>query len=184
MLDQIIKNLAEKMEEIVGRFRDEIQKIRTSRASSVLVEDLKVDSYGSLVALKTVASISAPQANLIQITPWDKNLMKSIETALSGADLGGAPVSDGATIRVVIPPMTGERREELVKKLHSLTEEVKVALRQAREDSWREIQGAEKSKGLTEDDRFRGKDELDKLIRQFYAKLDEIEKSKISELSE
>ncbi len=183
MLEQIIKKVKEKMEGVVGQFREEIQKLRTSRASSASVENVQVEQYGSKMPLKQLASITTPQANLIQITPWDKNSLASIEVALRQVEVGGNPTNDGATVRITIPPMTGERREQLIKLLKQQSEEAKVILRQAREEALKEIQAKEKIGELSEDDFYRGKDILDKTIHEFNEKIDEAVKVKEGEIS-
>jgi len=182
MLDQIIKKLQEKMEKVVVEFREEMQKLRTSRASSASVESVLVEQYGSKMPLRQLASITIPQANLIQITPWDKNSLSSIEIALRNVDLGGSPTNDGVNIRITIPPLTGERREQLVRLLNQQSEEAKVILRQAREEALKEIQAKVKNKELSEDDLYRGKEILDKTIHEFNSEIDEISKSKETEI--
>ncbi|TSC92519.1 MAG: ribosome recycling factor [Candidatus Berkelbacteria bacterium Licking1014_7] len=182
MLTKILENATIRMEQVVDIFKKEIAKLRTSRASAAMVEDILVEHYGSRQPLKTIATVTAPQANLIQIMPWDKSAISNIEIALGKTELGGRPQSDGNMIRMIILPMTGERREQLIKILRSQAEQARVTLRQAREEAWREIQDKEKTGDLTEDDKYQGKKELDKLTRKFYQQVDETVRSKEGEI--
>jgi ribosome recycling factor len=182
MLDDIFKQARQNMDKAVGQFQLEVNKIRTSRANSAMVEDVMVEHYGTKMPLKQIASVTTPQANLIQIIPWDKTALGSIESALSKVDLGASPNNDGNMIRISLPPVTGERRERLIDLLKKQSEEVRIVLRQIREEAWKEIQDREKRGELTKDDRYRGKDELDRLIGEFNQKIEEIVKIKEREI--
>ena len=182
MLDIIIKQSRPKMDRVVEAFFDDLKGIHTGRASAALVEDIKVSHYNAMIPLKQIASISAPHANLIVISPWDKGALQPIETAIKESGMQINPVNDGANIRISLPPMSEERRKELVKLIHQKAEEAKIALRNIREDSWRQIQKEEKQGIITEDDRYRGESELNKIIAEYNKKVEEIIKKKEQEI--
>lgn len=179
---QLIKESNLKMDEAIVHFSNELKTINTGRASTLLVEGVKVSSYGSLLPIKQVASLAAPDAHQIIITPWDKNLLGDIETAIRLADLGLSPTNDGKSVRISFPPMTEERRSELTKMVSKLGEEAKVNLRSIRGQVWENIQEAEKRSELTEDDRDSAKKELNDLIAKKNLEIDQIIKEKQMEV--
>lgn len=182
MLDQIVQKAKPEMEKAIEWLKGEIGKLRTGRATPALVEDLLVDYYGAKSPLKQVASIAVPEPRLIVITPWNKDNLVDIEKAINEAGLGLNPTNDGQVIRVVIPPLNEERRMDLVKILGKYTEESRVLVRRAREAAWDEIQEQVKSGRLGEDDKFRGKDKLQKLVDEYNGKIEEIRKQKEKEI--
>ncbi len=143
-----------------------------------MVEHVLVDYYGSQLPLKQVASITIPQANQILLTPWDRGALGPIETAVRTSDLGLQPVNDGQAIRIVLPPLTEERRRELTRMVGKLAEEARIALRTERHQAWEAIQKAQKDATITEDDRDRGREELDKMIEQLNKQVQEIATAK------
>ena len=184
MLNQIIEQSRPKMEKGIERFKEELNKLRTGRANSAMVENLTVEYYGAKSPLKQVASINVPELRLIVIQPWDKDSLVSIEKAINEAQLGLNPVNDGQVIRIAIPALNEERRTELVKMLGKYAEDAKVAVRQAREEAWDEIQDLVKNGKLAEDDKFRGKDMLQKSVDEYNGKIEEIREKKEKETME
>lgn len=152
------------MESVIDQFRQALVKFHTGKAEATIVEDVPVDAYGSKLPIKQLATISTPEPSQIIITPWDKGNLVQVEAALRLSDLRLNPVNDGHFIRITLPPMSVERRQELVKAMHRKSEEARVALRQIREEAWIEVKEAEKAKQLTEDDRYLGEEKLNKLI--------------------
>jgi ribosome recycling factor len=149
-----------------------------------MVENLNVEYYGAKSPLKQVASINIPEPRMIVIQPWDKGSLVYIEKAVNEAQLGLNPVNDGQVVRIVIPALNEERRAELVKMLGKYAEEAKVAVRQAREESWNEIQDMVKSGKMAEDDKFRGKDLLQKYVDEYNGKIEEVREKKEKEIVE
>jgi ribosome recycling factor len=184
MLEQIVSNAKPKMEKGFERFKEEINKLRTGRANSAIVENLSVEYYGAKTPLKQMASINVPEPRLIVVQPWDKDSLVNIEKAINEAQLGFNPVNDGQVIRLAIPPLNEERRTELVKTLGKYAEYAKVEVRKAREVAWDEIQDMVKDGKLAEDDKFRGKDMLQKSVDEYNGKIEEIREKKEKEMME
>ena len=164
MYQEIIKNKESEFEKAVEYFKAEINKLRTGRASAALVESLPVDYYGNKTPLKQVASINVPEPRLIVIQPWDVDSLANIEAAIKMSDLNLNPNNDGKVIRINIPPLNEERREELVKVLNQKAEEARISIRGIREEIWEEIQELEKAGKIAEDDKFRGKERLQEAV--------------------
>lgn len=160
---QFEKAVEVEMDKTIKFFEKELLKIRTGRAHPSLLEDIKVAAYGNITPIKQLAAISAPDASLLVVQPWDKSIMPDIEKALSASDLGITPLNDGNVIRIQLPRMSSQRREELVKGLHKKLEESKVALRTTRKDFHILIRDAEKSKKISEDYSKRLQDSLQKM---------------------
>jgi len=160
----------------------EIDKIRTSRANPSLVEDIEVTCFGSKFTLNQLASISCPEPNQIVISPWDPSYIESIEKAVANSGLGMSSAVDKNVIRLSLPLLTEEYRHSLVKILNAKAEEGRQTLRHWREDAWNKIQRAEKEGEISEDDKFRGKDELQKLIDEYQKKIKELIEKKEKEL--
>lgn len=163
-------------------FKEELAKIRTGRANPALVENLPVEWYGTKMPLKQLSTINVPEARLIVINPWDKGSLIAIEAAFKSSDLGLNPTNDGQVVRINIPPLNEERRKELVKILNQKSEEARISVRNIREDAWREIQEKEKSGEISEDDKFRGKDKLQKVIDEYNNKIEELREGKEKEI--
>lgn len=155
------KNESKKVEDWLAK---EYSQIHTGRASPILLDSVFVESYGTLMALNTVASVSIEDPKTLRVAPWDKNQISAIEKALQASNLGFSVVADSAGIRVIVPPLTTERRVSLVKSLKGKLEEARVSLRKAREEVLNNIQDIEKDGGMSEDDKFRAKEELQKLV--------------------
>ena len=182
MVKELIDGKKESFESAVEHFVEEAAKLRTGRANPALVENIMVDYYGARTPLMQIASISIPEARQILIQPWDKGAMQSIETAIRDSDLGLNPGNDGQNIRVVLPALNEERRRDLVKALGARAEEARIAIRTVREDVWKEIQDLEKEGVISEDDKFQGKDALQKVIDEYNAKIESIKEKKEQEI--
>lgn len=168
-----------RMDEVISRLDEEFGGIHTGRASTTLVEKLTVSSYGSLMPLKSVATLSIPEPNQIAITPWDKGQLVQIEAAIRDSDLKVNPVNDGNAIRVTFPPMTTERRGELVRELHKLAEEARVALRTVRHEL---LTAVKNDPAATEDDKFGATKEFDGLIEDYNGRVERLVAEKEAEV--
>ena len=183
-LKDLFKQSETKMQHAVDALDQHYNTLRTGRASVALLDKVKVESYGSEVPLQQVASVSTPDARTLVVTPWDKNLMTAIEKAIQIANLGMNPQNDGRQLRLIIPPLTEERRKELAKKAHQMTEDGRVAIRNVRKHVKEQIDKMKKDKKLTEDAARDATDELQKLTDRYVAKCDEHLKKKEKEIME
>lgn len=170
------------MHKHIQHFEKELLKIRTGRAHPSMVEDIKVSAYGTMMPLKELAAISAPDAQLLVVQPWDKLIMSEIEKALMGSDLGVNPTTDGPIIRLVLPKMSSNRRDELTKVLGKRLEECKIALRNVRKDVHTAIRDAEKDKKISEDYSKRLQDILQKITDKVTAAAESISAKKEVEI--
>ena len=160
----------------------ELAKIRTSRASPALIEDIEVSAFGSKFSLKQLGAISTPQTNQIVIQPWDTSYIEPIEKAIRQSGLGMSAVVDKDLIRLNLPTLTEEYRQALSKTLSEKGEQARQTIRRQREDAWNKIQSAQKIKQISEDDKFRGKDELQKLIDEYNEKIKNLVEKKKQEI--
>lgn len=179
---EIIHDTETKMKKTVEATHREFSTIRTGRASSALVEGVKVDYYGALTPLKQMAAVSTPDARLIMIQPWDKNTLGDIEKAILKSEIGITPTNDGKVIRLSIPPLTEERRTELDKILKKIAEDGRVSIRTARHASIETIRKSEKDKTITEDDRFKSQEEIQKLTDKYIKEIDTLLAAKEKEI--
>lgn len=177
-----IDDLQLKFEEIVEQFQAELKKMKTGRANAGLVENIQVDYFGTRTPLIHMATINVLDAKTIEISPWNKDQLKEIKKAISNSDLGLNPNEDGQVIRLTIPPMTEERRLEMVKQLGKKTEESKIRMRRNREEFWNKIQKQEKEGLISEDDKFKNKEDLQELMDEYNKKIEEIEEKKKEDL--
>ena len=184
MVNQALLTIETKMQSSVGVLEDELATIRTGHASPVLVEHIKVDYAGVPTPLIQLAGISAPEASLLVIHPWDKGSISNIEKAILKTDLGLNPSNDGNIIRISIPPLSEERRQELIKVVHRRIEERKVAVRYLRHETVNELRDMEKNKEISQDEHKRALDQLQKLTDRFVADIEQIGKNKEAELME
>lgn len=182
MYQQIIKEKASELDGVVEKFKVEAGKIRTGRANASMVESLMVSSYGSKVPLIQLASINVPEPRQLLIQPWNRDDLVNIEAAIRESDLGFNPNNDGQAIRITIPALNEERRKEMVKSLHKKTEEFKVSVRNVREEIWKKIQDMEKAGEMSEDDKFAGKDALQKVVDEYNQKIDVLRDAKEKEI--
>lgn len=174
----LIEEKKEDFENALEHFFGEASKLRTGRAQPGLVENLMVDYYGTKTPLKQVANIMIPEARQILIQPWDKGSLALIETAIRESDLGLNPNNDGLGIRITLPALTEERRRDLVKALNSKAEESRITIRTIREGLWKDIQDKERTGEISEDEKFQGKDELQKVVDEYNQKLEVIREKK------
>jgi len=181
-MENIKTILRESLEKNRGHFKSEIGTFSVGRATPFLVEDIMIDYYGTPTPLKQIASISIPDARNILIKPWEKNQLKEIEKAINLAQLGFNPVNDGITIRITVPQPTEERRKDLVKKLHEILEDAKISVRNAREDAMKEVKKKEKDGEISEDERFRVQEEIQKIVNEENKKLEEESEKKEKEI--
>jgi ribosome recycling factor len=184
MIDDVKAEAEGKMKKAIEAFKRDLQSIRTGRAAPALVEPLKVDYYGEATPLVQLATISTPEARMLMIKPYDASSLKAIEKAILSSELGLTPNNDGKIIRLVLPPLTEERRRELTKVVHRRAEETHVAIRNVRRDSLKDLEELEKEKLISEDDHFRGKDLLQELTDRFIKQADEIRAHKDAEIME
>ncbi len=179
-----LQSARQKMEKAVEAIRREFASVRTSKASPALLDTVRVEAYGSHMPLNQVASVSAPEPRLLVVQPWDRSLLGVIERAIRESDLGLNPSNDGKIVRVPIPPLTEERRRDLVRLLHKMAEEGRVAVRQARKDANDEIKHRQKDEHLSEDEARREQEEVQKLTDQYIERIDELLKHKEAEVME
>ncbi len=181
---EILHGAEEKMKRVLESVTREFSEIRTGRASPTLVEGMHIDYYGTPTLLKQLASISAPDAHLLVIQPWDISAIPEIEKAIMKSNLGITPSNDGKVIRLSVPQLSKERRQELAKVIHKMSEDGRISLRTIRRDAKEHLEKMEKDKLISEDDKFRGIDELQKQVDKYIAKVDETLKNKEKEVLE
>ena len=182
MINELLKDAEKRMKKAVEVLKGEFAGLRTGRASTVLVEDIKVDYYGSVMTIKQIAQISVPEANQIVIQPWDVSVIPNVEKAIRNSDLGVQPQRDGNVIRVILPPLTEERRRELVKKAGKMAEQARIAIRNIRHEIIKELDKLKKEGGYSEDDIKRAKEELQKITDRFTKEVDNLLKKKEEEI--
>jgi ribosome recycling factor len=181
---QVMADAKERMTKAVQAYTRELASIRAGRASASLLDKIAVEYYGVPTPINQLASISTPEARLLMIQPYDKSIVSDVEKAIMKSDLGLNPTSDGSVIRIAIPPLTEERRKELVKLVKKESEEAKVAIRNIRRDANDDLKKLEKNGELTEDDLRGYTDDVQKLTDEFIAKIDQITKEKEKEILE
>lgn len=182
MYDKEIKDLKSKFVQIIEKLAEDFAGIRTGRASTGLVENIMVSYYGQTQSLKQMATLSTPDPTQIVIQPWDKNALGDIELAVRNSETGLSASSDGNVVRVSIPPMTQEHREELIRNISRKGEEARIALRTVRGDAWDRIRKMEKAGEVTEDDRYSAEKELNDLINDYNEKVEQAVKNKEKDL--
>lgn len=182
MYKEIIEGKKQEFEDAIEHFKTEINKLKTGRANASMVEGLMVDYYGNKTPLKQVASINIPEPRLIVIQPWDVDSLANIESAIQMSDMGFSPSNDGKVIRINVPALTEERRGEIVKMLNKKAEETRVAIRNTREEAWKEIQDLEKDGKIAEDDKFRGKERLQEVVDDYNKIIEERREAKEKEI--
>ena len=173
----------EQFDKAIDYLKKDISNLRTGRATPALVEDLIVEAYGSKQALKTLASISVSDAKTLNVDPWDKTLISEVEKAIRNSKLGINPINDGKLIRVPLPDLTTERRQELVKVLHQKLEQTKISIRKIREEIRSQIDKKEKEKEISEDEKFNFYDDLEKQVKDYNEKIKKIGEEKEKEVT-
>ena len=184
MVSDTLLGVEKRMQKAIEALGRELASIRTGRANPALVEHIKVEYAGVPTPLIQIAGISAPEARLIIIQPWDKSSIRSIEKAILASDLGLNPTSDGNVIRISIPPLTEERRKELIKLVGKRIEEGKIEIRNLRRDALNRFRELEKSKDISQDERKRAQEQLQKLTDKFIADTEKLGQAKEKELME
>ncbi|RLB12155.1 MAG: ribosome recycling factor [Deltaproteobacteria bacterium] len=184
MKDEILSELRDKMNKSINVLKKELSKIRTGRASTALLEDIMVDCYDTQMPLKQVASISIPESRLILIQPWDKSIMGDIEKGILRSELGLTPMNDGKVIRVPIPPLTEERRKELVKLVKKVGEDIKIAIRNNRREANEMFKELKNEKEMSEDEHRRALNEVQEITDEFIEKVNRLVEEKEKEIME
>lgn len=182
MIDDVLNEAESKMGKTIDALRRDLMAIRTGRAAPSLIERVVVEAYGTEVPLQQMAGISAPEARLLVVSPYDKSTLGAIERALRKSELGLNPSNDGSLIRIAIPPLTEERRREMVKLVNRYGEEAKVALRNVRRDAIKDMGDLEHEKMISEDDNKRGQERVQDLTDRHVKLVDEIGKAKEHEV--
>ena len=184
MIESIYQETTQSMEKSIDSLKNEFKKIRTGRASPSILDGIRVEYYGTTTPLNQMTSLSIPESRLITIQPWDVSVIKDIEKAILKSDLGLTPSNDGKLIRISIPPLTEERRKELVKIIYKKSEEYRVAVRNIRRDSNELLKGLKKDSDISEDDAFRAQDQVQKITDKHIKLIDDVCKEKEKEILE
>lgn len=183
-MEALLKDATGKMTRSIESFRKELGKVRTGRASFSLLDGIKADYYGTLTPLQQVGTLSVPESRLITVTPWDAKMIGPIEKAIQAGGLGLNPTNDGKVVRIPIPPLTEERRKELVKLVKKMAEDARIAVRNIRREAIERIKEKEKKKEISEDGMKRGQERIQKETDAFIKKIDGILKTKEQEIME
>ena len=181
---EIVSLAEDKMKKTIEVAMRDFSTVRTGRASAALVEGIRVDYYGTMTPLKQLAGIATPEARLIVIQPWDISCLGAVEKAIQKSDLGITPSNDGKIIRLNVPPLTQERRIELVKVIHKLTEENRIAIRAIRRDANESVKHEQKDSLITEDESFKALDDIQKLTDKYIKDLEVLSKKKENDIME
>jgi len=184
MIEEVIQDAKERMDKTETNTRSEMGKVRTGRANLSLLDTVRVDYYGSKVPLKQVANMGVPESRLITIQPWDRNLLSEIEKAIMKADLGITPNNDGHIIRLPIPALTEERRKDLVRFVHNLGEDGKIAIRNIRRDAIDHLKKAQREHSISEDEEYNGGIDIQELTDDYIKQIDDLIKAKEKEIME
>ncbi len=183
-IEEIYRDVEERMSKSLQAFKQEILKIRTGRATPALLESIKVEYYGSQIPLQQIATISVAGPRLLRVQPWDKSVVGEIDKAIRSAGLGLNPQIDGDILRVPIPPLSDERRQDLVKLVHKLAEDARVAIRNIRRDGIEQIRKMEKNHEISEDDSKRAQDHIQKIHDKYIKEINEAAEKKEKEILE
>ncbi len=178
MPETILLDAEERMEKAVSALKSELAKIRTGRASALLLEHILVDYYGVPTPIPQMSSVSVPEARMLVIKPYDRSMLKEVEKAILASNLGITPTNDGQVIRIVFPPLTEERRKELAKQVSKYGEDAKVAIRNIRRDANEQLKKLEKDKVISEDDLKDYMDEVQELTDKYIEKIDQVVEEK------
>ncbi len=184
MVEDLFRETEQKMERSLVALRKDLSRIRTGRASLALLEGITVDAYGTPTPLHQMATLAVPESRLITIQPWDRTQINPIEKSIQRSDLGLTPVNDGKLIRLAIPPLTADRRKDLVKQVKKIGEEAKVTLRSVRREGNESLKELEKSKNISEDDWRRSQDTMQKLTDRYITQVDEVLSAKEHDILE
>ena len=182
MQDALVKEVESKMTVAIDALSRDLAGVRTGRASTALLEGIRVDYYGTQTAITQMASVSVPDARTLMIQPWEPNQLKAVEKAIIASDLGLTPNNDGKAIRLTMPTLTEERRKQLAKSVGKIAEEHRVAVRNIRREANEKLKALSKDKKVSEDEERRGHDQIQKTTDRFTAKIDELTKKKEQEV--
>ncbi len=181
MLQDLLQEAESKMKKVVSKYKEELKGIRTGRASTSIVENIEADYYGAKTPIKQLATLTTPEPNQILIQTWDSNAVKAIEKALQEANLGANPQTEGNTIRLILPPMTEERRKEIVKQINKIAEEFRIMIRNIRRDIKDDIESL-KNEGFSEDDIKKALDQLQKITDKYIKEINQLTQDKEEEV--
>jgi ribosome recycling factor len=184
MKEEILSELRQKMNKAVDALKKDFLKIRTGRASTALLDGIKVDCYDTQMPIDQVATIATPESRLITIQPWDQTIMGSVEKSILKSELGLTPMNDGKIIRISIPPLTEERRKELAKLARKMAEENKISIRNFRREANEMLKELKAEKEISEDELYRSQDDVQKITDEFIKKVDETTAQKEQEIIE
>ena len=184
MIEEIYEDTRDSMGKSVNALKREFTKVRTGRASTSILDSIRVDYYGTPTPLNQLATLAVPESRLITIQPWDVSVIKDVEKALLKSDLGLTPSSDGKIIRIAIPPLTEERRKELVRVINKMGEDHRIAVRNVRRDANEMVKSLKKEAEISEDDAFKAQDQIQKFTDEYIQKIDSIIKDKEKEILE
>ena len=184
MKEEVFQNMNSKMDKAIASFQKELNRLRTGRASPALLEGIRVDYYGTPTPIQQTAAVTIPESRLIVIQPWDKSMIEAISKGIQKANLGLSPTNDGNVIRIGIPPLTEERRKDLVKIVKKMGEEAKISVRNIRREANENLKKLEKDKALSEDDSHRAMDEVQKATDVKIKEIDGIQEEKQKEILE
>ena len=184
MIESMYQETRESMKKSIDALENDLKKIRTGRASLSILDDIRVDYYGTLTPLNQMASLSTPESRLIMIQPWDVSVIKDVEKAILKSDLGLTPSNDGKVVRISIPPLTEERRKQLVKVIYKKSEEHKISVRNIRRDTNDLLKSLKKDGDISEDDAFKAQDQVQKITDEHIKLIDDVCKNKEKEILE
>jgi ribosome recycling factor len=184
MIESIYQETRDNMGKSIDALKNEFNRVRTGRASLTILDGIRVDYYGTLTPLNQMATLAVPESRLITIQPWDVSVIKEVEKAILKSDLGLTPSNDGKIIRISIPPLTEERRKELVKGINKISEDHKIAVRNIRRDSNELLKGLKKDSDISEDDAFKAQDQVQKITDEYIKLIDDVNKDKEKEILE
>lgn len=184
MPQSIMKEMEERMSKAIATLKRDLATLRAGRANPAMLDKVVVEYYGTPTPLSQLANVNAPEPRLLQIQPWDKTALKDIDRAIQQSDLGLTPTNDGNIIRIVVPPLTEERRKELVKVAHKHGEDAKVAIRNVRRDANDEIKKLEKAATISEDESRRHQETIQKTTDKYIAEVDKVVKDKEKDILE
>jgi len=179
---QVLKETEEAMKKVIEFAKKEFSELRSGRANPKMLEGIRVNYYGTPTLLKEIATISVPEARLLVVSPWDPSSSKEIEKAILQSDLGITPVADGKVIRLIVPALSEERREELIKIVDKIGEEARISIRTVRRDANEKVRKLEKEKKIAEDDRFKSEEDIQKITDKYSKEVETILKAKEDEL--
>ena len=184
MIESMYQETRESMQKSIDALENDLKKIRTGRASLSILDDIRVDYYGTPTPLNQMASLSTPESRLITIQPWDVSVIKDVEKAILKSDLGLTPSNDGKVVRISIPPLTEERRKQLVKVIYKKSEEHKISIRNVRRDTNDLLKSLKKDGEISEDDAFKAQDQVQKITDEHIKLIDDVCKNKEKEILE